>query len=213
MYVVASTTYDAAMTEVTYSADGVRDRILDAATECLLEQGIDARLHAAIAERAGVSRPTVYKYVGDQEAILTAVLDREVERFFAAAAPVFSAMSEDATQGLDDAIVFVVDYARRHALLQMALHRYPGLILPALTTNAQPLVEGVVAAFSEHVEQRLAQSGGSGDVRTMVEWAFRIAVSLVTTPSHSTQDEAALRRYLAELVELADLVGQRTPSR
>ena len=207
-----STTYDASMTEVS-TADDVRERILDAATECLVESGIDARLHATIAERAGVSRPTVYKYVGDQTAILTAVLDREVERFFAAAAPVFSAMSEDATQGLDDAMVFVVDYAQRHTLLQMALHRYPGLILPALTTNSEVLIDGVVAAFSDHVEQRLARTGGEGDVRAIVEWAYRIAVSLVTTPSASTQTEAGLRRHLAELMKLADLVGERTPSR
>ena len=207
-----STTYDASMTEVS-TADDVRERILDAATECLVESGIDARLHATIAERAGVSRPTVYKYVGDQTAILTAVLDREVERFFAAAAPVFSAMSEDATQGLDDAIVFVVDYAQRHTLLQMALHRNPGLILPALTTNSEVLIDGVVAAFSDHVEQRLARTGGEGDVRAIVEWAYRIAVSLVTTPSASTQTEAGLRRHLAELMKLADLVGERTPSR
>ena len=30
------------------------------------------RLHAAIAERSGYSRPTVYKYVGDQQAIIGA---------------------------------------------------------------------------------------------------------------------------------------------
>ena len=94
-----STTYDSAMTEVTSGTDGVRERILDAATECLIESGIDARLHATIAERAGVSRPTVYKYVGDQTAILRAVLDREVERFFAAATPAFTAMNEDESRG------------------------------------------------------------------------------------------------------------------
>ena len=200
------------MTEVS-APDDVRERILDAATECLIESGIDARLHAAIAERAGVSRPTVYKYVGDQTAILRAVLDREVERFFAAATPVFTAMTEDESQGLDDAIVFVVDYARRHTLLQMALHRYPGLILPALTTNSEALVEGVVAAFSEHVEQRLARTGGDGDVRAIVEWAYRIAVSLVITPGSSTQDDPTLRLHLADLAALNDLIGRRTPTR
>ena len=201
------------MTEVTSGADDVRERILDAATECLIESGIDARLHATIAERAGVSRPTVYKYVGDQTAILRAVLDREVERFFAAATPAFTAMTEDESEGLDDAIVFVVDYARQHTLLQMALHRYPGLILPALTTNAEGLIEGVVAAFSEHVEQRLARTGGEGDVRAIVEWAYRVAVSLVITPSTATQDDESLRRHLAELSPLIELLGQRAPTR
>ncbi len=70
------------------AAARIRERILDAATACLLDQGLDARLHAAIAERAGISRPTVYKYVGDQAAIVAAILERELDRFFAAAVPV-----------------------------------------------------------------------------------------------------------------------------
>src|SRR5262245_402855 len=89
--------YDACMSRVAplrrgpadpAAADRIRERILDAATECLLAEGLDARLHAMIAERAGISRPTVYKYVGDQAAIVAAVLDREFDQFFAAAVPI-----------------------------------------------------------------------------------------------------------------------------
>ena len=69
-----------------------------------------------------------------------------------------------------------------------------------------------MAAFSEHVEQRLARTGGEGDVRAIVEWAYRIAVSLVITPSAATQDDASLRRHLAELSPLIELLGQRAPS-
>ena len=112
------------MSDVTSSADGVRDRILDAATQCLLESGLDARLHAAIAERAGLSRPTLYKYVGDQTAILDAVRDREIEAFFTAAVPLLSS-TDDLRTGLVDAVVFVVGYGRRHTLLQKALRSTP----------------------------------------------------------------------------------------
>src|SRR5689334_16824710 len=64
--------YDAVMSSVVplrpgpadpESAQRIRERILDAATQCLLDEGLDARLHAMIAERAGISRPTVYKYI------------------------------------------------------------------------------------------------------------------------------------------------------
>ena len=78
---------------------------------CLLESGLDARLHAAIAERAGLSRPTLYKYVGDQTAILDAVRDREIEEFFTAAVPLLSS-TDDLRDGLVDAVVFVVGYGR-----------------------------------------------------------------------------------------------------
>src|SRR5688572_11971072 len=61
---VKGPTYDSAMTAVTPLRRGppdpdaaarIRERILDAATECMLAEGIDARLHAMIAERAGIS--------------------------------------------------------------------------------------------------------------------------------------------------------------
>ena len=121
----------------------IRERILDAATECLLAEGLDARLHAMIAERAGISRPTVYKYVGDQAAIVAAILDREYDRFFGLAVPILRT-SDDLEAHLVHAIVFVVDYARDHALLQKALSEHPEVILPALTTGSGPLVERVV---------------------------------------------------------------------
>src|SRR6202165_4103921 len=66
----------------------MRRRVLDAAEHCLLEDGYQARLHARIARRAGVSRPTVYKYVGDQSAIVQALLQREFVRLWGRLAPV-----------------------------------------------------------------------------------------------------------------------------
>ena len=51
-----------------------RARILDAAAQCLTAGGLgSARLHTAIASLAGLSRPTVYKHVGDQDAIIERV--------------------------------------------------------------------------------------------------------------------------------------------
>lgn len=205
MHRMASTTYDSAMTEVSAPAD-VRERILDAATKCLLESGLDARLHAAIAERAGLSRPTVYKYVGDQAAILDAVRDREIEAFFTAAVPLLR-RSDDLAAGLVDAVVFVVDYGRSHTLLQKAMREHPELILPALTTESGPLVDRIHAMFSDQIDRALAAAGADLDSRVVVEWIFRLIVSLITTPSGpSTETPEQLRAYIEVLFGLAGLV-------
>lgn len=183
----------------------IRDRILDAATECLLAQGLDARLHAAIAERAGVSRPTVYKYVGDQSAILAAVLDRELDRFFGAVVPLLR-RSDDLEAHLVSAIGFVVDYARGHALLQKALREHPELILPALTTESGPLVERVVALFEEQLGRGLRTSSGLTP-RAAAEWGFRIVVSLITTPTPVLEAEGT-RSYVDSLIRLMAIADQ-----
>lgn len=183
------------------AAEQIRDRILDAATECLLDQGLDARLHAAIAERAGISRPTVYKYVGDQSAILAAILDREIDRFFSAAVPVLR-RSDDLEAHLVSAIVFVVDYARDHALLQKALREHPEIVLPALTTESGGLVDRVVGLFEEQLGRALSQSSAGGlDARAAAEWGYRIAISLVTTPTGALERDGT-RAYVDRLIRL-----------
>ncbi|HUQ00132.1 MAG TPA: TetR/AcrR family transcriptional regulator [Aeromicrobium sp.] len=183
------------------AAERIRERILDAATECLLDEGLDARLHAMIAERAGISRPTVYKYVGDQAAIVAAVLERELDRFFAATVPILR-RSDDLEAHLVDAIVFVVDYARGHVLLQKGLREHPELILPVLITGADPLVERVVDLFEEQLGRALGHAAPSPlTPREAAEWAYRIVVSLITTPTAALERNGT-RRYVESLIGL-----------
>jgi AcrR family transcriptional regulator len=186
----------------------IRERILDAATECLLTEGLDARLHAMIAERAGISRPTVYKYVGDQAAIVAAILDREYDRFFGLAVPILRT-SDDLEAHLVHAIVFVVDYARDHALLQKALREHPEVILPALTTGSGPLVERVVTLFEEQLGRGLSRSSSTASAlspRAAAEWAFRIVVSLITTPTEALREQGT-QEYVESLVRLMGIAG------
>jgi AcrR family transcriptional regulator len=69
-------------------AEQIRARVLAAAQECLLEGGFGAsRLHSSIARRAGLSRPTVYKYAGDQDSIISALILREVGTLLAQLEP------------------------------------------------------------------------------------------------------------------------------
>lgn len=194
------------------AAERIRERILDAATECLLTEGIDARLHAMIAERAGISRPTVYKYVGDQSAIVAAILDRELDKFFGAAVPILR-RSDDLEAHLIDAIVFVVDYARSHILLQKALADHPELILPVLTTGAEPLIDRVVDLFGDQLSRALNQAAPTPlTPRAAAEWSYRIVVSLITTPT-AALDRAGTRRYVESLVRLTDIAGRGSKER
>lgn len=57
-----------------------RDEILAAAFGLLRERGIAGLSMAAIAEAAGISRPTLYRYFGDLDALLAAWVGREVQR-------------------------------------------------------------------------------------------------------------------------------------
>ena len=57
-------------------AQRTRDLILDALTELLSDQPADQIATREIAERAGVSQPTVYRYFPDRQALLEGLSDR-----------------------------------------------------------------------------------------------------------------------------------------
>lgn len=192
--------------------EDLRTRILDAAAECILESGLTARLHATIAKRAGLSRPTLYKHVGDQAAIVRAVLDREFDAFFAAVTP-WLRSSDDLAGGLVDAIVFIVEYGRRHELLQKGLREHPELILPVLTTEAAPLMATIQEMFGEQLARALSAAGSELDPQVVADWVYRLIVSLITTPATVPTDASAdLRRYVSDLVRLAGLVRTDVPA-
>jgi AcrR family transcriptional regulator len=57
-----------------------REHILTVALDLLRERGMAALTMSAIAEQAGISRPTLYNYFPDVDAVLAAWVGQEVER-------------------------------------------------------------------------------------------------------------------------------------
>ena len=178
-----------------------RDRILDATAALYADRGPSRTLHRDIAEHAGVSRPTVYKHVGDQEAIARALLDRELDRFHAELRVVLDGAA-GARERFVDGLVFSVTYAREHPVLQRVIADEPNLVLPLLTTRADPLLKetiGVVAPY-------LAEAIERGEIRqvdpeVIAEWLARMVLSMVITPGVTTRldDRDELRRFVTEL--------------
>ena len=51
-----------------------RERLLEAAVRCIAREGMAGSNVAAVAAEAGVSRPTVYRYFADRQALVEATL-------------------------------------------------------------------------------------------------------------------------------------------
>jgi AcrR family transcriptional regulator len=58
------------------------DLILDAAGDIFNEKGISGLSMSALASRAGMTRPTLYNYFTDVDAVIAAYGRREVDRYF-----------------------------------------------------------------------------------------------------------------------------------
>lgn len=185
------------------SDDSIQQHILDAAEECFLREGPAARLHHVIAERAGVSRPTVYKHVGDQKAIIEALLHRELGRLLAATQPVLARRGPPRERFIET-VVFAVTYARNHALLQKMLRDEPQVVLPWLTTRAAPALTRVLAVTGPYLRRRDHDRTRTVSAGVVVEWQARLVISLVTTPSVTTSldEPRKLRRYISDLLDI-----------
>ncbi len=180
----------------------MRAQVLAAAEKCLLEGGFAAgRLHSAIARRAGLSRPTVYKYVGDQDAIIAAVIQREFEGFLQQLRPVLDQELPFA-EHLLEVMTFVVGQAREHPLLRAALRDTPDRVLPWFTTHAGGLISQVEPLTLPGVRRYIAAGElPDTDPRLLVDALCRIALSLVFTEGlFDLSEPAALRAYLAALM-------------
>jgi TetR/AcrR family transcriptional regulator, mexJK operon transcriptional repressor len=59
------------------------ERLIEVAANMFLERGFDATSMEAVAEKAGIAKPTLYAWYRDKSELFTAVLRREIEHFLA----------------------------------------------------------------------------------------------------------------------------------
>src|SRR3981189_119128 len=77
-----------------------RDQILSAATKCFVENGFHGSSMAELAKRAGMSVGHIYHYYESKDAIIEAIVDRDIEE-----AP---GMLDDFS-GADDVVAAMMD--------------------------------------------------------------------------------------------------------
>lgn len=182
----------------------VRDRLIDAAEECLRTKGIRATTVSEVAEAAGVSRGWLYRHFPDKVTLLGAVIVRLNDTFWSEA----QAMLEQ-IEGLDRQIAWGVGNGLR-------AYDDPGAVLMKLRTDepeefaacAGAGVQGMIPDLAEFWSPYLAAARDRGEVRSDIditeasEWVARVLISLATVPGNtldpSDEDQvlAQVRRYL-----------------
>jgi AcrR family transcriptional regulator len=160
-----------------------------------------------IGRRAKVSRPTIYKYVGDYAAIKRALMDRESLHYLVALHPVLARRLKP-REHFRELVVFTVMYLRGNELLQTLLTAHPEAITPSLTVDLAPvLARGTAAAAALLQDFHPSLSETPVPVDIMIEWGIRISLSLITTPSPNTplDTEAAIGAHVDALFEIVDV--------
>jgi AcrR family transcriptional regulator len=176
-----------------------RIRVVDAALRCLTRQGTNKTTVDDIARETGISRATLYRaFPGGKEAVLDAVVETEVARFFSALAV---ALGE--AHDLEDVLVAgIVEAARRlsaHGALRYLFEHEPEVILPHLAFAEMDSVLLTASAFTAPFFGRWLDPD---QATRAAEWAVRIVVSYLSCPSEGCDltDPADARHLVGTFV-------------
>jgi AcrR family transcriptional regulator len=187
------------------AAPRARERIVQAAYDCVARHGFSKTSVEEAARQAGVSRATVYRHFpGGREELLAAVIAWEHARFFAR---LYEEVRGAAS--LEDVLALGIAFAHRdvaaHEVLQRVLRTEPELLLPKLTVEAAG-AQRMIAAFLEPYLG--AEELAPGVVRAeAADFLARMALSYIASPGCWDLDDLEQVRRLVR----AELLGGVLP--
>ncbi len=133
-----------------------RRRISEAALELVAERGMAQVSMAELARRAGVSRPTLYRYFHDVESALIAWVGDEIDRVVGELA-VRLAATEDPVAALRTLVEVHVDaFVDARYRLGMETLRHEA-VSPALRTEVERHVDGVRSILGDVLDRGVAR--------------------------------------------------------
>lgn len=160
----------------------VRESLLDAAAELLVERGYRGVRMADVAAAAGVSRQTVYNEFGDKWGLAQAVVVRDNDRYLDGIDQVLSD-HPDLYSAVRAAVLFTLETSADDPLKKVVLTGAGGdELLPLLTTQAEPVLFTASARLAEHA---LAQWPGldPAALTEVTDAAVRLTMSHIMLPS------------------------------
>ncbi|MFD5177572.1 TetR/AcrR family transcriptional regulator [Nocardia sp. NPDC058379] len=169
-------------------------RLLDVAREEFISHGFRRTSIGEIAQRAGVSRRTVHRRLGEKDDIVAAVVERDIQEFLVRVAQ--SAIARTAPEvATVEAFVLGIRECRTHPLVAAVLEYEPETLHETAFGNSETLVRirSVIALL-----MALDGSLDPDSAHEVAELVIRITLTLLIAPSAvlptGTDDEA---RHLA----------------
>jgi AcrR family transcriptional regulator len=188
------------------SRDLLRETVLDAVGELAADRPWSQVTMADIAERAGVSRQTLYNSFGSRQELAQAYVMREAERFLEAIEVAAREAAPDPRAALRAAAEIFLEAAQTHPVIRAVASSESGdELLPLLTTRGGPLVGEVTERLAELLIETwpgLAKA----DAFVVADTLARLAISHAALPREAPAETAeklseVLGPYLDQLVE------------
>ena len=182
-----------------------RERLLEAASRCIAQDGLGGLSMAAVAEIAGVSRPTVYRYFADRRALLEATLFYAGRSLADAIGGELRRHASPAEKAIE-AVLFVHTQIPRDPVLGAL---WGATLLDAFAIAG--ITRPTAVAWARHALKDLVQAAGwsADEADEAIELMLRMVLSLLAAPE-PRRSEDELRAFL--LRRLVPALGLPNPS-
>lgn len=157
------------------------DAVLDAAERRLIADGLAATTVDAVAMDAGVSRATVYRYVGGKQEIVQAVLLREAAAILERTEAVVLA-APNLERAMGDAVSTILHGVEEHPLLARLTSTDLAETLTHLTVDSVALVSIGVRTLGPAFRRAPAVEVDDRSIDDAIEEAARFVFTHLTTP-------------------------------
>ncbi len=171
-----------------------RARIIAAAIEVIAEDGLRAST-VAIAERAGLTRMTLYRHVGGRDELLVVVLLHESARLVPGLRAVLEHRRRRFPRRVADAIELLVDGIHANPVLRQFVDQPPPTTVPAIDPQFTFVTE-VRAFFRPYFEDPDNRSQLRFDPERTLDYTLRQLLLYLTTPGRDWTGPADLRADL-----------------
>ena len=175
--------------------------ILAAARECYHEHGISQIGMREVAAAAGVARSTLYRYFPSRDDVLVAVIKQEMQATNIAIQGKLSKFSEPADVIVEGLLLALREIPRRPLLKAIFVSDEDARARRIVWSSE--LIVGFGEELMDNVIQPALDAGLLQDkVRpeVMIEWVYRVLLSLLTLPSNWSKSEKELRATLHALL-------------
>jgi AcrR family transcriptional regulator len=171
-----------------------RERILAAAIEVITEEGIGAS-NVAIAERAGLTRMTLYRHFGSHDELLVALLLHESARLVPGLQVRLENRRRRFPRRVADAITFLVDEIPANPVLGAFVDHTPPTTVPAIDPQFA-FVSEVRAFFRPYFVDPANRAQLRFDPERTLDYTLRQLLLYLTTPGEGWTGPADLRADL-----------------
>lgn len=186
-----------------------RGRILDAAGRCIVRRGNTQFRMGEVADEAGVSRSTVYRYFPGRDDVLLALILARVDSALGELVRSLAA-PDDPARSVPEMILARVESVDGDPLNEALFAAESTAVATALERGSEPIVETLL----RHYEPLLERWRSAGrlhadlDLRSVVQWLHATTLFLLA-PSWRHRPAADKREFVEQFVVRALVPGIR----